>query len=405
MEGRAGGAGGCDVLLLTASLGRGHRQVARALTEAFAELHPGLRLRTTDEEEILGPALHRLVRGAYAFSLRHWQAGFDWFYRASAALVPGSRLHRALHGVGQRRLLRILQRWRPDVVVCTFPEQAGGLSALRHRGLAAPRTAVVVTDHSAHSHWVHPGLDLYCAPSESVAAGLVRRGCTPGTVAVTGIPVRRAFRHLPSRAAVRDDLRLPPDLPAALVTPGPFDAAGPAIEAGRAVLDMPFPSAALVVMGDRRAERRALRALGGPPGAHVFGFVRHMERLMVAADLLVGKAGGVTTAEALSCGLPMLLYRPAPGQERQNTAMLVSAGAAEVAMDGRELREALGRILGDPGRLAAMREAARSLAAPGAARDAASRILALLPGARYAEGPGSAASANQWDRVSSESGR
>ncbi len=49
---------------------------------------------------------------------------------------------------------------------------------------------------------------------------------------------------------------------------------------------------------------------------------------MAAADLLVGKAGGLTTSEALSRALPMALIEPIPGQEERNADHLLEEGAA-----------------------------------------------------------------------------
>ena len=49
---------------------------------------------------------------------------------------------------------------------------------------------------------------------------------------------------------------------------------------------------------------------------------------MAAADLLVGKAGGLTSSEAMSRGLPMVLIEPIPGQEERNADHLLEAGAA-----------------------------------------------------------------------------
>src|SRR5437016_5727189 len=53
-----------------------------------------------------------------------------------------------------------------------------------------------------------------------------------------------------------------------------------------------------------------------------------MDQYMAAADLLVGKAGGLTTSEALARALPMALVEPIPGQEERNSDHLLEAGAA-----------------------------------------------------------------------------
>jgi processive 1,2-diacylglycerol beta-glucosyltransferase len=78
--------------------------------------------------------------------------------------------------------------------------------------------------------------------------------------------------------------------------------------------------------------------------------------------------------------LPMVIYRPIPGQEEWNTRMLTAAGAARIARNPGELARVLDGLLRDPGELDRMRDAAQRAARPNAAREAAQRILELLPG-------------------------
>jgi len=58
---------------------------------------------------------------------------------------------------------------------------------------------------------------------------------------------------------------------------------------------------------------------------------------MAAADLFVGKAGGLTSSEALARELPVIIINPIPGQEERNTDHLLEAGAARSVNGGNEL--------------------------------------------------------------------
>ena len=103
---------------------------------------------------------------------------------------------------------------------------------------------------------------------------------------------------------------------------------------------------------------------------------------MAAADLVVGRAGSSTLAEATAFGLPIIVvpYPHAGAHQSANALELVTAGAAEVIADERFDAEALlaaVSILDDPARHAAMAAAARSLGRPGAA-DAVAEILVAL---------------------------
>ena len=59
------------------------------------------------------------------------------------------------------------------------------------------------------------------------------------------------------------------------------------------------------------------------PHIKIVGFVDHIDKLLDAADLLITKPGGITCFEALSKGVPMLIYKPIPGHEENNSNHLV----------------------------------------------------------------------------------
>lgn len=53
-----------------------------------------------------------------------------------------------------------------------------------------------------------------------------------------------------------------------------------------------------------------------------------MDEHLAAADLLLGKPGGLTSSEALARGLALVIVHSIPGQEERNADHLLEAGAA-----------------------------------------------------------------------------
>ena len=102
---------------------------------------------------------------------------------------------------------------------------------------------------------------------------------------------------------------------------------------------------------------------------------------LVAADLIVGRAGSSTLAEATALGKPLVVvpYPHAAGHQRANARQLVETGAAllveDEAFDAAALLDAAA-ILDDPARHARMAAAARELGRPGAADAVAELVLA-----------------------------
>jgi hypothetical protein len=126
---------------------------------------------------------------------------------------------------------------------------------------------------------------------------------------------------------------------------------------------------------NRRVSRLAGRAGRGRLTAH--GFVGNMADWLRCADIVVGKAGPGTIAEATCCGAPLVLTSFVPGQEKGNAEFVTGSGAGVYAPRPRQLAAEIGRLRRDPGALAAMRAAAVRVSRPGAAADIA-RFLAEL---------------------------
>ncbi len=103
---------------------------------------------------------------------------------------------------------------------------------------------------------------------------------------------------------------------------------------------------------------------------------------LAAADLVVARSGGSIFEIAAYARPAILVPYPAASADHQttNAAWMARAGAAVVLDDadcsGPRLAAEVGRLIGDPARLAAMGRAARSLARPDAAAAVATIVLA-----------------------------
>jgi processive 1,2-diacylglycerol beta-glucosyltransferase len=108
------------------------------------------------------------------------------------------------------------------------------------------------------------------------------------------------------------------------------------------------------------------------------GYTERVECLMACSDLVITKPGGLTTAECLAMGMPMILNTPLPGQEERNADYLLEQGVALKAVDDLTLEYRVGHLLAHPEKLAEMRRNARALGKPDAARQVLDIISAAL---------------------------
>jgi processive 1,2-diacylglycerol beta-glucosyltransferase len=145
----------------------------------------------------------------------------------------------------------------------------------------------------------------------------------------------------------------------------------------RRLLQLDCDFQAIIVCGKNNDLKEEVTHLvrGRPDDFRVFGYTDEMPDFMGAATILLSKPGGMTTAEALARGLPMVILDPIGGQEERNSDVLLEAGAAVKCTEVTVVAHKLKKLLQNPERILAMSENARALGRPSAARDIARIVL------------------------------
>ncbi|NUQ69625.1 MAG: glycosyltransferase [Chthonomonadales bacterium] len=371
------------ILILTAAAGDGHRSAARSLEKACAALGvPSVLVDALD----LAPRWFRLwFQGGYEGLVRHAPSLWGSLYRRSDRPGLFYAIQTGLDLLCLGRMERLIRQIDPDWALCVHSVAQPRLARIRRR-LRRPGMAVVITDLHPHRMWLRGEPDRFFVPAARTLELLDKR--LPGSgerTQVTGIPIDPECGALPPRAAVRRQLGLAESGRRILVMAGGIGA-GPLPDVLRALADLPDPTDLDVVCGRNphalRACRTAMdRARSASPRITVHGYVPHERflRHLAAADLIVGKPGGITLSEALALGVPLVVYRPLsiPGQEDDNGAYLDEIGAGAAAGNRQELRDLIQAILGDETRLMTMAAAARAAGRP----DAAAAIITAICGA------------------------
>ena len=371
------------LLITSASIGGGHVAAGRALEAAFAAR--GVETLHVDLLDYTTVPFRRLYRQAYFDLVRTAPDLVDWLGKR---LDRGPQRTRLRHLRLRSRLTRLISyhlprtiaSYKPDLLVHTHFLPAEILSTLG-RKLPAPQ-AVVVTDFAAHRLWLQPQVSRYFVAADEVKAHLVSLGMAPERVRVTGIPVDSRFGSLESREISRERLGLQPDRDLVLVMAGGMgpQVLGTMLERLR---KLRCHLHAIVVCGRTpellQRARRAVADADGLVSFEVLGFTEEIPRLMAAADLLIGKPGGLTTSEALAAGLPFAVVDPYPLQEEANANYLLEHGAGMRIDPLSTLDLKLTRFFGDTQRRRSMSDAARRLGRPDAAERVVSELLVGAP--------------------------
>lgn len=352
------------ILLLSGPFGEGHKQAAQALLETCRLARPDAEPVIVDFMEWTLPRMHGISKAVFHQGVQKFPSVYGYLFRHTRKGSTLSSLPGRLRWYGLKRIVKLLDEVDPSVVVCTFPLAAAAMSALKMAGLTDIPTVTVITDHTDHSYWVHPGTDLYVVGSEKVRRGLSMSGVPDSRVEVTGIPVRPPFCAGSAgarRMALRAKLGLSADKPVLLLMGGGYGMMHEGMIRLMVNASRTGSMQVVVVCGHNDKLRRKLEerlhgeSASSGDGVRLTGFVRNMEEYMGAADLVVTKPGGLTTSEAIAMRLPMVLYKPLPGQEEDNADFLTGVQVAVRASDEGELERLVEALIRQPDRLAFMR--------------------------------------------------
>lgn len=372
------------VLLLSASSGAGHVRAAEALEKAFLA-RGDCRVEHIDAIRYVSKLFQRVYDKTYISMVRHAPDMMGVLYDRTDRPWRHLKRRLALDRLNTQPMIRLLKKVQPDLCVATHFLPAEIIAWLIAKRKLSARNAIVVTDYDVHAMWLCRTVDRYYVAREESAEYLAQIGVAREKVRIAGIPVDPVFALPVEREAARRHLKLEGNAPVILIAAGGYGI-GPVEQLVRDLLNLQRPWQIVAIAGKADKVRRRLEEMagsagnlaGGAPRLCPVGFTTEMDQYMAAADLLVGKAGGLTTSEALARGLPMAIIEPIPGQEERNADYLLEAGAAIRCNNLPAAAWKIAKLLDDEKRLARMKEAARTAGRPRAAADIAEDALGLL---------------------------
>lgn len=119
----------------------------------------------------------------------------------------------------------------------------------------------------------------------------------------------------------------------------------------------------VVVCGKNAALKQSLSVLeqAHPDQLKALGYVEQIDELFRVTDCMITKPGGITLTEATAIGVPVILYKPVPGQEKENALFFEDYGAAIVINRHEDILESVTNLLQDEEKLETMKQNMKKL--------------------------------------------
>lgn len=313
-----------NIAILSCNTGGGHNSAAAAIArELDAQGHTYKIYNTLD---FLPPSSARLISRGHDFAYRHAPKLYGAGYRYEEKHPPVLLYEQC--GKGCLPLWEALTEQGAQAVICVHVFPAMMMTELSGRGLYLP-SYFVATDYTCSPGVSELVVDGICIPHPLLAEEFAAAGLPADRLYPTGIPVSPEFAPAADREAVRVKLHMVGRSHVLVLACGSMGA-GPLRGAAEVIRQQLGEDDLLVVVcgSNRRLYRQCRTAFMDDPRVRVLGYMKRMAQFLQAADLLITKAGGLTTTEAVAAGVPIFYLDAIPGCESRNIDFMTRHGYA-----------------------------------------------------------------------------
>jgi len=333
-------------MIMTASVGCGHDQVAGIIEKQLLDKHENIEIKIIDFIDIFPPAMGQFIKSAYLKMIDKAPNWYNLLYKFTAKSNQKNKVSSIFTYKYKKKISALIKVFNPHMILFTNPFPLILVSQLKRKNKINTYTASIITDYTAHSVWLDPTIDSYFVGSDILKKEMMDRGINALKIHVTGIPVDRKFNMPVNREEKMAELGLDVNLPTVLVMGGGLGL-GSIEEILETTDKIDRPLQLIVVAGKNESLKYELenRIYNQKHNVKVFGFCSNIHELMECSHLLISKAGGLTMAEAAIKKLPILVFDPIPGQEVKNAQYFSYMGAAIYLKDLEEIRNAIDELL------------------------------------------------------------
>ncbi len=364
------------IILMYISEVSGHRNAALAIEKAVRIIEPDSAILNINAFNYTNPVAEKVTNSIYMGIIKMAPKIWDYLYDNPKIVKRVEKTKKKIHKANSPKLKKLFDKFNPDLVICTQAFPCGMVADYKKTYGSNLTLIAVLTDYIPHSYWVYEEVNSYIVPSEDVGAKLIHKGVPGHKVKALGIPFDPKFSEPLDKEKLLHKYKLSPDLPTVLIMGG-GQGLGPIKTIVRSLERSKAGIQEIVVAGTNKKLYKTLkrRIKRYKKKILLFGYAQHINELMHMADIVISKPGGVTTAEVLAKGKPMIIVKPLPGQEASNTKYLTEKGAAIKVDKPRKINLVIDDLVNNPQKLKRFSEAARDIGKPNSSLEIAKLAL------------------------------
>jgi len=368
------------VMILSVSAGGGHLHAAEAVRRHVMLRNPNSEIVIVDTLKYINPIIDKVVIGSYLKSLKVTPSLYGKIYNHSEADAGiATSISSIFNEAMTFKLLPLINKTNPDILICTHPFPVEMISILKGKNKLDIPCISIITDYYSHYFWLHPAIDAYIVSNQDMISDMISKGIPKNTIHNLGIPVVPEFLIKYDKAKTLMDLNFKEDIPTILVMGGSLGM-GKIKTIYKELTKVKNEIQIIVIAGNNKKLYSELESIkdSSSKDTRIIGFTNKVNMFMQCSDLLLTKPGGLTIAESMICGIPLVLFSPIPGQEEKNAEFLLKHNLAVNIIDIDNCSAIIENLLSDEVRLNNMKSNCKEYSKPYAGEEICNLINSLI---------------------------
>ena len=325
------------VLIFTASAGNGHNSAGNRIAEKIKKENPDSKIEIVDAYKAYASKLSEwIIDKGYCFACNYLLKLYNHFFKLQEKQdikkidqnEANKQTYTIVHG-----MLKKIYEFKPDLIICTYFYTAIAMANIKRVYNIPAKVACMTLDYGISPFWqcASKGLDYMFLTDESMITPFKLRGFKGEQLYVTGIPIAEKFYAVKDKLQCRNLLGLDKDMFTIVIMKASFFPIQEQVLIN-CLKKISKPIQIVIINGNSKESKdkidRLLKTAKLPHKIFNIGYTNQVPEYLYACDMVLGKAGGLTTTEMLAIGRPSLIIDKLPQQEIYNRDYLINNGCA-----------------------------------------------------------------------------
>lgn len=344
------------ILIFSSSAGNGHNSTAKRIKEKVLENNPDAEIKIIDSYNAYASPLKAwIMEDGYFLACRYLLDIYNLAFKCSEKSNYEKRnttnankdSYCLMYG-----MLKEIYSFKPDVIISTYIFCSIALRNIKRVFKIPAKTICMTLDYGISPYWecCAEGLDYMFLTGDYMVEPFKKLGYKDSQLIVSGIPVADRFSSKLDKIDTRKSLGLNTELFTLIVMKASFFP----IRARKLMsqLSKIKTKIQIIIVNGKDKKQKELfdKLLKKHKLIHEVinvGFTDKMVEYLKSSDLVLGKAGGLSTTECINSNVPSLILNHLPQQEIYNKKYLIENGCA-IGVTKNNIAKSVQRILDNP---------------------------------------------------------